>query len=146
MTQRWLAGIAIFALGFGCAQVMQVTTADAQDTEMEDGLQYSDTGESYVVTNTGEFAYLAVVHRTSGTQVLEPSFGSKSETAEFSKQDLVDITIHRITPVGKLVPTEQPQFTLCDPPQDFEDCPYPRPEPFPPPRMMVIEPKPGYGD
>ncbi|HYN21856.1 MAG TPA: hypothetical protein VE078_12915 [Thermoanaerobaculia bacterium] len=139
--KRWLAGIAIFALGFGCANIMQVTTADAQDTEMEDGLHYSDTGGSYVVTNTGEFAYLAVVHRNSGTQVSEPLFGSKAETAEFSKQDLVDVTIHRITPVGRLVPTEQPQFVLCDPPQDFVDCPVPRPLPFPPPPMMFIEPK-----
>lgn len=141
MPKQWLAGIAIFALGFGCAQVMQVTTADAQDTELEDGLQYFDTGESYVVTNSSEFAYLAVVRRDSDAQVLETFFGSKAETAEFSKQDLVDITLHRITPVGRLAPTQQPQVVLCDPPEDFVDCPYPRPRPFPPPEMMFIEPK-----
>jgi hypothetical protein len=143
-TKRWFAGVAIFALGFGCAQVM--TKADAQDTEMEDGLHFSDTGDSYIVTNTGEFGYLAVVNRSSGTQVLEPLFASKQETAEFSKQDLIDITIHRISTVGKLVPTQHPPFSVCDPPQDFVDCPLPRPEPFPPPRMMIIEPKPGHGD
>jgi hypothetical protein len=145
MAKSWLAGVALFAFGFGCAQVMHVATADAQDTEMEEGFQYVDHGDKYELINTSGNAYMVRVKRKPGFAGFEPQVKLEAASAMISKDGLEDLSIFRITTVGKLVASVHPPFRICDPPQNFVDCPLPRPDPPPPEPMVLIEPDPRYG-
>lgn len=134
MLNRWFAGVVIFALGFGCARVMTPTSAEAKSADLEPGLKYMDNGTEYEVTNAGESAYLAVVDRKAGSEVVEPQLGLKTGTAVFTKKDLERLTIFRVTPVAFLDPSLTPSGRDCHP--GFEDCPLPQPDP-PPPFMFI---------
>ena len=145
MAKRWLAGVALFVLGFGSAQVMHVATADAQDTEMDEGAELIDHGDEYEIVNTGPYAYLIEVNLKPGFGEDEPVITHKTGSAVISKDGLDDLSIFRISTVGKVVPTVHPPFRICDPPMDFEDCPLPRPQPPPPGPIYFVEPDPNFG-
>lgn len=138
MLSRWFAGFMVFALGFGCSELMKVAPAGAsQGGEVESGLEYYDNGDEYELINTGNKGYLLAIYRKPGTPAVEPLFGSKSGTAVISKEDLDGVNIFRLVPVAALDPAAQPGFRWCMP--GPTDCPIPDPEP-PPMGVMSFMP------
>lgn len=137
MRNRWLAGVAIFALGFGCAQMMKVTTADAAGGGMMDeGLQFIEHPNSFELINTGDERYLVIV----GNKVpaLNPQIQWVERSLVIPKDGLIEARVSKIQDLGILTNTVPP-FRECFP--RFEDCvepwePLPRPRP---PQPIILD-------
>lgn len=129
MTTRWLAGLAIFALGFGCAQVMKVTTAGAQDDMLDEGLRYIEHPDKLELINTGDYRYLLVVQPKAGATVSLPDISAVTGSVSVDKGGVESVTVIRLQPVGKLGPGGLWEAG-CMP--GIEDCV--GPEPILPPR------------
>lgn len=74
MSKRWLSGVLIFALGFGCPSL--VTNATAQEPpsdrgELEEGLGYISTERAITLVNRGKYVYLIMVQHGPGTTLAE---------------------------------------------------------------------------
>lgn len=135
---RWLAGLAIFALGFGCAQVMRVTPADAAD-DLGEGLQILDHDDSFELVNTGLYRYLLVVQPKAGATVSLPDISSATESVSVPKDGVDSVTVIRLVPV-KDVGVRQPPQRDCKP--GIEDCVGPEPilPPRPPKKVIELDP------
>lgn len=140
MRIHWLAGLTLFALGFGCAQVMRVTTAGAaEDGVVEEGLRFVETPSAFDLTNTGTKHYLIVIDRDENADVDEPQAKSESGSTAISKKGLKNLTLIELRALGQLTPGD-PKARECNP--EFEDCPSPEPLPPPrPPRMVFLQPE-----
>src|SRR5688572_8031502 len=98
MSKRWVAGILLFALGFGSAFLVRLGPAEAQGTsgEAEKGSLKYTVGNEFTLTNTSkDKAYVAIVAGKGGTG---PQFLNKFGAAVFSKKD--PVYVYRLTPVG----------------------------------------------
>jgi hypothetical protein len=130
MTSRWLAGLAIFALGFGCAQMMKVTAANAADDGMPDEeFRFVDHGDSYELINTGTKRLLIMVELKEGVPLPEPQIEAMEGSAIIMKEGLA---YARIASLEELDLSERE----CNP--IYEDCVEPEapfPSPGPRPRM-----------
>lgn len=131
MRNRWLAGLALFALGFGSAQVMKVTAAHAQD-EMPDGFQIVDHGNRYELINTGDRRVLAMVEYKEGMPAPAPEIGAVERSLTVMKYGLSKV---RLAWLEDLELSERE----CNP--VFEDCvepgdPFPSPGPGPRPKHV----------
>lgn len=139
MMTRWFAGLTLFALGFGCAHMVKVTTADAaEDGVVEEGLQFVETQTAFELTNTGKKHYLIVIDRSEQADIAEPQATSASGNVAISKDGLKKLTLIELRALGQLTPGD-PKARECNP--EFEDCPSPEPLPPPrPPRMVYFKP------
>ena len=141
MTKRWLAGLAIFALGFGSAHVMRVATADAGGGGMMDeGLFFVEHPDRFEVVNTGTHDFLLIVDRKAGTGIIEPETASATGSASVFKEGLNKLIVARIQSIGELK-LVQPPFRECRP--DFQDCFGPDPilPPRPPRKSIFLGPQ-----
>ena len=137
MSHRWLAGILVFALGFGSAFLMRIGRADAAPTdgEVEPGLAYSDSATSFKLVNSGTKNYLVIVTRKqSMIPTSDPLVTYAAGSSTFSKDYLQSLRIYRVTPVGELQVTGG--FRPCNGGPD--DCPLPQPLPPPPPPYLTF--------
>lgn len=139
MKNRWLAGAALFALGFACAHLTKVGTADAADTAgdamLDEGLQIIEHDDTLELVDSGNHRYLLLVTRKLGADVPEPEIAYASGSAKVSKEALESLTVVRLVARAELSPTLDQRE--CRP--DFEDCVEPDPLPFPrPPRPMIF--------
>ena len=144
MTNRWLAGVAIFALGFGCAQMMRVTTADADDDAVVDeNLHIVDHGDRFELVNTGGEHYLVIVERKLGTPAPDPQIQWAKSSLTIFKSGLGEARIAKVSGLG-ILSNNNPPFRDCHP--SVEDCVEPRdPLIFPkPPKPVILEPNPDY--
>ena len=144
MTTRWLAGVAIFALGFGCAQMMKVTAADAaDDVVVDDQLQIVDRGDRFELINTGGDYYLVLVERKHGMPAPDPQIEWVKGSLNVFKYGLGEARIAKVNGLG-ILSNNNPPYRDCHP--AVEDCVEPRdPLIFPkPPKPTIIEPKPDY--
>src|SRR5215204_3022353 len=97
MRNRWLAGLAIFALGFGCAQMMKVTAANAAEDEMpDDGFQIVDHGNRFELINTGDTRVLAMVEYKEGMPAPEPEIGAVEGSLTVMKYGLSKVRLARL--------------------------------------------------
>jgi len=130
MTSRWFAGLTIFALGFGCAQMMRVTAANAAE---DDGFRIVDHGNRYEITNTGDRRMLALVEYKEGMPAPEqPEIGAVEGSLTVMKYGLSKVRLARLEDM-ELSERE------CNP--IFEDCvepgaPFPSPGPGPRPKRV----------
>lgn len=139
MKTRWLAGVAIFALGFGCAQVMKTTTADASGgTVVDEGLNVIDHEDRFELVNTGEARYLVIVAQKDGLPVADPQIEAMEGSLTVPKDGLVEARIARIQYLGVLT-NARPPYRECNP--SIEDCVEPwEPLPSPrPPKPFILE-------
>lgn len=139
MKTRWLAGVAIFALGFGCAQVMKITTAGADDGALiDDGLSFIDNGNSFELINTGDDRYLVLVQHKDEIPAPDPKIEQVEGSLTISKEGLIEARISRIQDLGILALT-MPPYRDCHP--GIEDCVEPwKPLPGPrPPKPFIID-------
>jgi hypothetical protein len=141
MKTRWLAGVAIFALGFGCAQMMKITAANAADTAgggmVDEGLHFIEHPNSFEFINTGDKRYLVIV----GNKVpaLDPQIKWVEGSLVIPKDSLIEARISRLQDLGIVTNGRNPPFRECYP--GFEDCvepwePLPRPRP---PQPFVLD-------
>jgi hypothetical protein len=138
MSKRWVAGVLLFALGFGSAFLVRLGSAEAQGTssgEAEKGSLRYTVGNEFTLTNISKNkAYLAVARGKGGN---EPQLLNKFGAAVFSKKD--PVYVYRLTPVGVW---GEARFRPC---HDWELCPVPQPIPPPPPPLRItavfIEPR-----
>lgn len=132
MTTRWLAGFLIFALGFGCAQVMKVTPAGAEDGMLDEGLQVIEHPHKFELINTGLYRYLLIVQPKAGATASMPDISAVTGTVSVAKKNLEGVTVLKLQPLGKIGPEED---WGCHP--GLEDCV--GPEPILPPRPPKYE-------
>jgi len=133
MPNRWLAGVLLFAFGFGSACLLRTVPANAgsDQGEVEPGLSYVN-GPDFKLNNTGAKNYLVVVTRKPGMPSLEPLVSYASGSMAYSKKGLDNVRIYRVTPVGEFTI----DFRPCD--GGPMDCPLPRPLPPPPPPETTL--------
>ena len=144
MTTRWLAGVAIFALGFGCAQMMKVTTADASDDlVVDETLQIVDHDDRFELINTGGENYLVIVERKLGTPAPDPQIEWAQGSLTIFKDGLGEARIAKVQGLGILA-NRNPPYRDCNP--IYEDCVEPRdPIIFPkPPKPFLLQPNPDF--
>lgn len=135
MTSRWLAGLAIFALGFGCAQMMKVTAADAADDEVPDqGFQFVDHGDSYEFINTGDKRLLITVEYKEGMPLPEPEIGAVEGSLIILKDGLSQLRLTRLEDLELSERECNPIYEDCVEP----DVPLPSPGPGPRPRHVQV--------
>jgi hypothetical protein len=134
MMTRWLAGFAIFALGFGCAQVMKVAPAGAEDGMLDEGLQVIEHADKFELINTGLYRYLLVVQPKTGAPVTMPDISAVTGTVSVDKKGVEGVTVIRLQPLGKITPGDLHDWG-CNP--GIEDCV--GPEPILPPRPPKYE-------
>ena len=135
MTTRRLAGFAIFALGFGCAQVMKVAPAGADDGMLDEGLQVIEHADKFELINTGLYRYLLVVQPKEGATVSMPYLSAVTGQVSVAKKDVEGVTVLKLQPVGKISPDQDIPEWECHP--GLEDCV--GPEPILPPRPPKYE-------
>lgn len=144
MKNRWLAGVAIFALGFGCAQLMRVATADAADNAVVDEtLHIVDHGDRFELVNTGGENYLIVVERKQGTPAPDPQLQWAQGSLTIFKDGLGEARVAKVHGLG-ILSNHNPPYRDCNP--SVEDCVEPRdPIIFPkPPKPFLLQPHPDY--
>ena len=130
MRNRWLTGLAIFALGFGCAQMMKVTEANAQDET--DGFQIVDHGNRYELINTGDIRVLAMVEYKEGMPAPEPEIGAVEGSLTVMKYGLSKVRLARLEDLELSERECNPVFEDCVEPGD----PFPSPGPGPRPKHV----------
>src|SRR5687767_6141254 len=104
MMTRWLAGFAIFALGFGCAQVMKVTPAGAEDGMLDEGLQVIEHPDRFEFVNSGLYRYLLVVQPKADAKVSMPDLSSAMGSVSVDKDGVEGVTVLKLQPLGKVSP------------------------------------------
>lgn len=132
MTSRWLAGLAIFALGFGCAQMMKVTVANAQDEMPDEGFHVVDHGNSYEFINTGNERLLITIEYDEGMPLPKPEIGAVEGSLVIMKEGLSQV---RLAKLEDLELSERE----CNP--IYEDCVEPEaplPKPGPRPKHLQV--------
>ena len=134
MKTRWLAGFALFALGFACAQVIKVSPAGAGDGMLDEGLQFIEHPDRFELINTGLYRYLLVVQPKAGTPATIPDIIAATGTVSINKQGVEGVTAIRLQPLGKISPGDLQDWG-CNP--GIEDCV--GPEPILPPRPPKYE-------
>ena len=143
MKTRWLAGFAIFALGFACAQVIKVNPAGAGDGMLDEGLQVIEHSDKFELNNTGLYRYLLVVQPKAGATVSMPDLSSAMGSVSVAKDGLESVTVLKIQPLGKLTPGVLDAG--CMP--GIEDCVGPQPLlPPRPPRYEIELGPPSFAD
>jgi hypothetical protein len=133
MTRRWLAGIVLFALGFGSSSLIQRVTADTpppREGNLDAVLHYVDGADLTLKYPQGTSTYLLAVKRTGAGQEPEEQISYKTGSAVIPKKGLSSVTIFRLVPIG----IWQNGFRPC---HGLTDCPVPRPLPPPPPPIMI---------
>lgn len=140
MMTRWLAGFAIFALGFGCAQVMKVTAAGAEDGMLDEELQVLEHPDRLEFVNSGLYRYLLVVQPKAGATVSMPDLSSAMGSVSVDKDGLDGVTVLKFQPFGKISPDQDIPEWECNP--GFEDCVGPEPimPPRPPKKIIELDP------
>lgn len=136
MKTRWLAGLALFALGFACAHVMRIDTADAAlEATLDEGLSYVEHEDVFELIDSGSHRYLLLVTRKEDASVSEPEVTYASGSVKVTKESLESLTVVRLVARAELAPAHDQRE--CAP--DFEDCVEPDPLPAPrPPRPMIF--------
>lgn len=136
MKTHWLAGVALFTLGFACAHVIRVDTAGAAgDGMLDEGLQLIEHDDALELVDSGNHRFLLLVTRKLGATVAEPEITYASGSAKVTKEALESLTVVRLVARAELSPTLGQRE--CRP--DFEDCVEPDPLPAPrPPRPMIF--------
>jgi len=139
MTTRWLAGFALFALGFGCAQMMKVTPAGAEDGTLDEGLRLIEHPGRFELVNSGLYRYLLVVQPKAGATVSRPNLSSAMGSVSVDKDGLEGVTVLKFQSVGKISPDDNPLWD-CMP--GIEDCVGPEPllPPRPPKYLIELDP------
>lgn len=137
---RWLAGFAIFALGFGCAQVMKVTPAGAQDGMLDEDLQVIEHPDRLELVNKGLYRYLLVVQPKAGATVSMPDLSSAMGSVSIDKDGVEGVTVLKLQPLGKISPGDL-EDPGCNP--GIEDCVGPEPilPPRPPKKTIELDPR-----
>lgn len=139
MKTRWLAGMALFALGFGTAQWMKITPADAADGGMiDEGLHLFESEDGFELVNSGDGRYLVVVHEKDGAD--DPQLEWAEGSLFIAKDGLVEAQISRVRDLGALR-SSVPPYRECTP--AIEDCFEPlEPIVFPrPPKPFLLKPE-----
>lgn len=138
MTTRWLAGLALFALGFGCAQVMRVPPAGAEDGVLDEGLRLIDHPNRFELVNSGLHRYVLVVQSKAGATVSLPDLSSAMGSVSVDKDGLEGVTVLKVQSLGKISPDENPLDCL----PGIEDCVGPEPllPPRPPKHLIELDP------
>lgn len=133
MPNRWLAGVLLFALGFGSAMMMKVPSTQAASKEgvVEGNLRFVN-GER------GDFQLIYSKPNKSDIFVAVALGAQRQATWQrgkvaFTKEQRKSLTIFRLTPVMKVTaqfanPCDSPE--LCPFPPDPEPRPGPGPRPF----------------
>jgi hypothetical protein len=129
MSKRWLTGVLIFALGFGCPSL--VTSATAQEVredrgELEDGLSYINSERDITLVNTGKDVYIVMVQREPGTTPAEVPVSYMEGTVRLSGYGLSKAILYRLEPISVL---ERNFWRPCL----GADCSFIGPLPPPPP-------------
>lgn len=133
MRNRWLAGLAIFALGFGCAQIMKVTAAHAAEDEMPyEGFQIIDHGDHYELINTGDRRVLAMVEYKEGMPAPAPEIKAVEGSLTVLKHGLSKVRLARLEDLELSERECNPVFEDCVEPGD----PFPGPGPGPRPKRV----------
>lgn len=139
MTTRWLAGLTLFALGFGCGQMMKVTPAGAEDEMLDEDLQVIEHPDKLEFINTGLYRYLLVVQPKAGATVSMPDLNSAMGSVSVEKDGVDGVTVLKFQSLGKISPGDLPDPD-CLP--GIEDCVGPEPllPPRPPKRLIELDP------
>lgn len=140
MKTRWLAGVALFALGFGSSQMMKISVADAAGGAMVDeGLSFVERDDSFELINTGSARYLVIVARKEG-MVADPQMEAVEGSLTILKAGLEEARIAKVQYLGALT-NAKPPYRDCNP--SVEDCVEPwEPLPTPrPPKPFMLEPE-----
>ena len=139
MKTRWLAGVVLFALGFGSAQMMKVSAADAAGGMVDEGLNLVEHADRFELINMGSARYLAIVARKEGMTV-DPQIEAVEGSLIIRKDGLEEARIAKIEYLGILT-NNKPPYRDCHP--AIEDCVEPwEPLPIPrPPKPFLIEPE-----
>ncbi len=137
MKSRWLAGVAIFVLGFGCAQMVKITTAGAAEGGMiDEGLNLIEHPNSFELINTGDARYLVIIGNK--TPAIDPQIQWVEGSLVIPKLGLNEARISRVQDLG-IITNNNPPYRDCQP--KFEDCvepwePLPRPRP---PKPILLD-------
>lgn len=140
MKTRWLAGLALFALGFGTAQWMKITPADASDGGMiDEGLHLFERDNGFELVNSGDGRYLVVVHEKYGVD--DPQLEWVEGTLFIPRNGLIEAQVSKVRDLGTVRNTVPP-YRECNP--AIEDCFEPdEPIVFPrPPKPFMLKPEP----
>jgi hypothetical protein len=137
MKNRWLAGVAIFALGFGCSQMMEMSTADATEGGMlDEGLNLVEHPNSFELINTGDARYLVIVGNKA--PAIDPQIQWVEGSLVIPKLGLIEARVSKLQDLG-IITNHNPPYRECNP--SFEDCvepwePLPRPRP---PQPFILD-------
>jgi hypothetical protein len=103
MPTRWLAGMVLFALGFGCALLVNFPEASAASKQglVSGSLKYVDSTDFQLIYPPGgKTDYLVVVSRKPGTvNNSEPLVAYKAGSATFSKKNLDSLIVYEVRPL-----------------------------------------------
>jgi hypothetical protein len=104
MKARWLAGILLFSLGFGCALMIQPPSAGASATQgvVEGTLKYVDGDDAFELLYPpgGDKKYLVLARRDlDSVQAGDPQVTYHTGGAKFSKKGLRSLLVLRIEPL-----------------------------------------------
>lgn len=131
MPSRWLAMVALFALGFGSACLVKVGKAqDEAEQWFDDDFVVVDGGEDVVLENRShEKGYVTVVTWKTGSGMSGGTVTGETGPVTVSKDNVAAISFYRLEPVGRW--ESGGIFRPCDPPA-LTHCPIPGPPPPPP--------------
>lgn len=132
MNKRWLAGILLFVLGFGCSSLVKLATASTRaavkEGVIEGGLRYVDGTDLSFQYSEGDSTYLFVEARKPDVLSTEPPIAYSTGSTTLSKQALQSVAMYRLTLVGVYDGQR-----VCFPPNWTTECPSVRPLPPRPP-------------
>lgn len=140
MKNRWLAGVTLFALGFGCSQMLKMTAANATAAAagglIDEGLDLIEHPTKFELVNTGTARYLIIVG--TRTPAIDPQIQWVEGSFVIPKDGLTEARISKIQDLG-IITNHNPPYRDCRP--SFEDCvepwePLPRPRP---PQPVVLD-------
>jgi hypothetical protein len=135
MSQRWLSGFLIFALGFGCASLVTVATAQEvpeERGELEEGLDYVNTENEVRLVNSGKDVYVVMVQRSPGTSPAEAPVSYRKGVTTVPRSGLTSLKIYRLVAISEL---EEDFWRPCL----GADCTWIGPLPPPPPPTVPPE-------
>ncbi len=132
MSKRWLSGVLIFALGFGCTSL--VATAAAQEVPaeetgtLEEGLDYVNTENEIRLINRGKNIYVFMVQRRSGLLPADTPVLYTDDAVTIARYGLNKLVAYRLEPIAILERSWRPCFGA--------DCSWIGPLPPPPPPIV----------
>ena len=139
MSKCRLSGFLIFALGFGCASLATVATAQEipeERGELEEGLGYVNTEKEVTLVNSGKDVYVVMVQRGSPcASPAEVPVSDRKGVIRISKCGLTSLKVYGIRLISELEVSElEADFWR---PCMGADCSWSGPLPPPPPPPIV---------